>query len=82
MENKCHIRWKTMLGKKKLLVTSNFSFSHSVSYSYMSLVHQNVVLCGNGLNILGAMQNMDREPLFCTQFAKQKVCPTFNFFMF
>ena len=27
------------------------------------------------INAPGAMQNIDREPLFCTQFAKQKVCP-------
>ena len=26
------------------------------------------------------MQNIDREPLFRTQFAKQKVCPTLYFF--
>ena len=26
------------------------------------------------INTPGAMQNIDREPLFCTQFAKQKVC--------
>ena len=31
--------------KEKLLVTSNFSFSHSCK----SLVRQNAVLCGNGL---------------------------------
>ena len=35
--------------KEKLLVTNNISFSHNVSHSYISLVHQNVVLCGNGL---------------------------------
>ena len=28
------------------------------------------------------MQNIDREPLFCTQFAKQKVCPILNFIDF
>ena len=28
------------------------------------------------INAPRAMQNRDREPLFCTQFAKQKVCPT------
>ena len=32
------------------LVTSNFSFSHNVSHSYISLVHQTAALCGNGLN--------------------------------
>ena len=35
--------------KDKLLVTSNFFFSHNVFHSYISLVPQNVVLCGNGL---------------------------------
>ena len=35
--------------KQELLVTSNFSFSHNVFHSYISLVHQNAVLCGNGL---------------------------------
>ena len=28
------------------------------------------------INAPGAMQNIDREPLLCTQFTKQKVCPT------
>ena len=32
--------------KEKLLVTSNFSFSHNVFNSYISLVRQNVALCG------------------------------------
>ena len=36
--------------KEKLLVTSNFSFSHNVFHSCISLVRQNVALCGNGLN--------------------------------
>ena len=39
MKNKCHIGWKT----------SNFSFSHNVFHSYISLVRQNAALCGNGL---------------------------------
>ena len=34
------------------LLTSNFSFSHNVFYSYICLVRQNVALCGNGLNNL------------------------------
>ena len=33
---------------EKLLVTSNFSFSHNVFYSYMYFVCQNAALCGNG----------------------------------
>ena len=51
MKNKCHIRQKTLWGKEKLLITSNFSFSHNVFYSCISLVRQNVALCGNGLKI-------------------------------
>ena len=47
MKSKWHIGKKTE--KEKLLVTSNFSFSHDVLHSYVSLVRQNVALCGNGL---------------------------------
>ena len=36
--------------KEKLLVTSNFSFSHNVFHSYISLVPQNAASCCNGLN--------------------------------
>ena len=39
-----------MRKRKKRVVTRNFSFSHHVFYSYISLVCQNAVLCGNGLN--------------------------------
>ena len=35
--------------KGEMLVTSNFSFSHNVFQSYISLAHQSVALCGNGL---------------------------------
>ena len=45
MENK-----ETLWENDKLLVTSNFSFSHNVFHSYISLVHQNAVPCDNGLN--------------------------------
>ena len=38
-----------MWEKEKLLVTSNFSFSHNVFHNYISLLRQNVALCGNGL---------------------------------
>ena len=31
------------------------------------------------INAPGAMQNIDREPLFCSQFTKQKVCPILYF---
>ena len=33
------------------------------------------------INTSGAVQNIDREPLFCAQFAKQKVCPILHFFV-
>ena len=43
----------------KLLVTSNFSFSHNVFHSYISLVRQNAVLCGNRLTVwLGQSEDM------------------------
>ena len=41
MKCKCHIGSKTSREKEKLLVTSDFSFSHNVFHSYKSLVHQN-----------------------------------------
>ena len=37
--------------KEKLLVTSNFSFSHNVFHSFISLVRQNAALWGNSLSI-------------------------------
>ena len=43
--------YKTLWEKEKLLVTSNFSFSHSVFKRLVSLGHQNVLLCGNGLTL-------------------------------
>ena len=39
---------------EKLLVTSNFSFSHNVFSRYISLVRQNGVLFCNGLNDAGS----------------------------
>ena len=42
-------RVENIVRKEKLLVTSNFSFSHNVSRSYTSSVRQNMALCGNGL---------------------------------
>ena len=50
MKNNCHIGYKTLWEKEKLLVTSNFSFSHNAFHSYISLVRQNAALYGNGLN--------------------------------
>ena len=42
---------------KQLLVTSNFSFSHNVFHSYISLMRQNAALCRNGLSHPGSMGN-------------------------
>ena len=42
--------WRTLWEKKKLLVTSNFSFSHSVFKRLVSQGRQKVSLCGNGLS--------------------------------
>ena len=40
---------KTLWEKEKLLITNNFSFSHSVFKRLVSQGHQKVSLCGNGL---------------------------------
>ena len=54
--------------------TSNFSFSHHVFHSYISLVHQNAALCGNGINnrtwhlnlLISSVRNgAERSGLFC-----------------
>ena len=42
-------REKTLWEKEKLLVTSNFSFSHCVFKRLVSPGRQKVSLCGNGL---------------------------------
>ena len=41
---------KTLWEKEKLLITSNFSFSHSVFKRLVSQGRQKVSLCGNGLS--------------------------------
>ena len=51
MAESCPNGKKTLWGKEKLLVTSNFSFSHSVFKRLVSQGRQKVSLCGNGLNI-------------------------------
>ena len=51
MKNKWHIGLKLPWEKEKLLLSSNFSFSHNVFYSEISLVRQNAALCGNGLTL-------------------------------
>ena len=43
---------KTLWEKEKLLITSNFSFSHNVFKRLVSQGRQKVSLCGNGLMIL------------------------------
>ena len=43
-------REKTPREKEKLLVTSNFSFPHSVFKRLLSQGRQKVSLCGNGLS--------------------------------
>ena len=48
MKNTSHIVRKTLREKKKLLVTTNFSFSLNVFHCYVFLVCQNAALCGNG----------------------------------
>ena len=42
-------RVENIVGKEKLLVTSNFSFSHSVFKRLVSQGREKVSLCGNGL---------------------------------
>ena len=59
MENKCHTWWKTLWEKGKLLVTSNFSFSHNFFHSYISLVRRNAALCGNGLTLYHTVQTFN-----------------------
>ena len=52
MEIKYYVGRKHCEKRRNWLVTSNFSFSYIVLPSYISLVRQNVVLCGNGLNVI------------------------------
>ena len=51
IQNEKQVLYKVenIVRKEKLLVSSNFSFSHNVFHSYISLVHQNAALSGNGL---------------------------------
>ena len=49
--------WQKWQKVEKLLVTSNFSFSHSVFKRPVSQGHQKVSLCGNGLSILTYYQS-------------------------
>ena len=112
--------WKTLWEKEKLLVTSNFSFSHSVFKRLVSQGRQKVSLCGNGLSGIceniywwcSQNENFDFSPketykkIFClfhafnpfpnkhwflhvcstnllkTQWEKEKLLVTSNFFFF
>ena len=54
---KMHLKWEqvpcrveNIVRKGEIACSSNFSFSHNVFHSYISLVRQNAALCGNGLN--------------------------------
>ena len=38
-----------MVGKGEIACYKQFPLSHNVFHSYISLVHQNAILCGNGL---------------------------------
>ena len=49
MEESYPYRWKTQGEMEKLLVMSNFAFSHSVFKRLVSQGSQKVSLCGNGL---------------------------------
>ena len=53
--------------RKGQIVTSNFSLSHNLFYSYKSLVRQNAAFCGYGLNI----------HVYCIMIEKQ-VLPTYT----
>ena len=65
MKNKCQIEKKTFFEKETLLVTSNFNFSHNVFHSYyISLVYQNVALCGDGFNIFSSAV-FGENPKYC-----------------
>ena len=60
------IEWKTLCEKEKLLVTSNFFFSHNVYKSCLLLMHQNEYLWSKGLTtfvicncfIFGSVENV------------------------
>ena len=51
---------KTLLEKEKLLITSNFSFSHSVFKRLVLQTRKNQGLFGKGLNVVGTMDSGDR----------------------
>ena len=48
-ENKYQYRVENIVRKAEIACYKQFSFSHNVFHSYISLVHQNAAFCGNGL---------------------------------
>ena len=40
---------ENIVRKGRIAFYKQFSFSHNVFHSYISLMHQNAALCGNGL---------------------------------
>ena len=50
--------------KEKLLVTSNFSFSHSVFKRLVSQGRQKVSLCGNGLTVTSEHSTLHQTTIF------------------
>ena len=69
---------QNLLRKKKVIVCQIIS-SHSISSILSALLIELSQKVMNTVFLLihapRAMPSIDREPLFCTQFAKQKVCP-------
>ena len=47
------IEWETLWEKEKLLIKSNFSFSHNVFKSCLLLLRQNEYLCSKGFKTMG-----------------------------
>ena len=55
------IEWKTLWEKEKLLIMSNFSFSHNVLKSCLLLMRQNEYLWSKGLTL--SLMMMTQEAL-------------------
>ena len=64
------IHWE----KEKLLVTSNFSFSHSVFNRLVSQGCQKVSLCGNGLSVELSWLYMSRTSCLILKLVHLDVC--------
>ena len=59
--------------REKGKLTSNFSFSHDVFHSYISLAHQNAVLCGNGLKQSSNHEVNIKDGCFINQIPDDKI---------